>query len=219
MRKLILTTAAVAAAIAGAGCGNGNTNTFIDSRDGKTYKTAIIGGKTWMAQNLNYEIPDSSWCYKNKESYCRKYGRLYTWNAAMTACPNGYHLPSIAEWDSLTQAARGKMTIISLRNMIVGSIGAGKTLKAKTGWKWNGLWNKNAGTDNYGFSARPGGGRLNDGNFDAIGRGGIWWTATENGIYSGHYRNMNYLSDDVAQYAYGESKNNGFSVRCVADSS
>jgi uncharacterized protein (TIGR02145 family) len=194
-----------------------NTVYFTDSRDGRTYRAVKIGGLIWMAENLNYETPDNSWCYKNKKSNCGKYGRLYSWDAAMKACPDGYHLPSSVEWDSLTQAAGGKKCIISLSNMTVGSVGAGRTLKAKNGWKRNGLWNENSGTDDYGFSALPGGLRGKDGSFDGIGMGGIWWEAAENGVYNGHYHSMNHLSDDVSQYAYGESKNYGFSVRCVAD--
>jgi uncharacterized protein (TIGR02145 family) len=215
MRKLLLTTAAVAAAIGVAGCESGNTNTITDSRDGKTYKTIIIGGKTWMAQNLNYEIPDSSWCYKNKESYCRKYGRLYTWNAAMTACPAGYHLSSNQDWNSLMNTVGGKK---EMRNIDVFWRGAGKTLKTKSGWKWNGLWNKSAGTDDYGFSALPGGYRFYGGDFYHAGEVAQWWTATD--IFGDHayVQYMTYVHDDVGEdddYAY--YKDYGYSVRCVAD--
>ena len=66
-----------------------------DERDGQTYKTVKIGTQTWMAENLNYAytgVPykvdgntsDSiSWCYDNDPANCAKYGRLYTWAAAM----------------------------------------------------------------------------------------------------------------------------------------
>ena len=104
MRKLILTATAVAAAICLMGCSKtpaaelvpetnvtdeaelSDSGILTDKRDGQKYRTAEILGKRWMAMNLNYRT-DSSWCYKNADSNCAKYGRLYNWTAAMNACP------------------------------------------------------------------------------------------------------------------------------------
>jgi len=111
--------------------------TFTDSRDGKKYGTVKIGSQTWMAENLNYNA-DGSECKDNNEANCTKYGRLYNWSTAKTACPSGWHLPSREEWRVLVDFAGG------------GEI-ADKKLKASSGW------NDEAGngTDTYGFAALP----------------------------------------------------------------
>jgi uncharacterized protein (TIGR02145 family) len=200
MRKLLLTTAAVAAAIAGAGAGEPSFGTFTDTRDGQTYKTVKIGRQTWMAQNLNYQA-DSSWCYDNVDSNCIKYGRLYDGWTAKKACPAGWKLPSNQEWGNLVAAAGGKKT-------------AGKTLKSKSRWNENKGMDGN-GTDDFGFSALPGGGRASDGSFYHAGNDGYWWTATERWDYYAYRRYMYYAHDSVGED--DNLKSFGFSVRCVAD--
>ncbi|MDR2592886.1 MAG: fibrobacter succinogenes major paralogous domain-containing protein [Chitinispirillales bacterium] len=169
---------------------------FTDSRNGQKYRSVKIGGKTWMAQNLNYQT-GNSWCYGGDNSNCEKYGRLYDWNTAKTACPTGWHLPSQKEWNDLVTASGGNA--------------AGKALKSTYSWNNNGN-----GTDDYGFSALPGGIRFSTGSFGSFGYGGYWWTATENA--SSAYRwHMSYDGDDVYKYEYGGDKNDGYSVRCLQD--
>jgi len=177
---------------------------FTDTRDGKKYLTVKIGGKTWMAENLNYET-GKSWCYDKRNSSCDKYGRLYDWKTAMKACPTGYHLPSREEWKALVDYAAGKEA-------------AGEKLKTKNGWA-NILSDadieggKRYGTDDYGFSALPGGFR--SGGFSAIGLVGVWWTATESGGGKVYRQIMSYNKDNVTEN--NGDKSDGFSVRCVAD--
>jgi uncharacterized protein (TIGR02145 family) len=150
-----------------------------------------------MEQNLNFQTKSGSWCYDNKADNCKQYGRLYDWKTATTVCPKRWKLPSREDWDILVATAGGKEI-------------AGKKLKSKSGWNKNGN-----GTDDYGFSALPGGDRDSGGNFGNVGNYGHWWTATEAGDNNAYYRYMYYLNGNV--YENYDNKNNGFSVRCVAD--
>lgn len=85
------------------------TGVFYDPRDGQEYETVILefesDGVTltreWFTSNLNLE-KEGSFCYKNYQEYCNTYGRLYTWPAAMDACPSGWHLSTVGEWELLT---------------------------------------------------------------------------------------------------------------------
>jgi uncharacterized protein (TIGR02145 family) len=168
---------------------------FTDGRDGKTYKTVKIGDQVWMAENLRYET--GSFCYDGDTyNMCKKYGRLYNWSTAKTACPDGFHLPSSGEWTDLAIAAGG------------GS--AGTALKAKSGWS------RDFGTDAFGFSALPGGygyysntgSRYYDASTNAY-----WWTATDNDRNEANARVMAYNSEYVSEKY--TNKNYWYSVRCV----
>jgi len=107
-------------------------NEFTDSRDGKTYKTVTIGTQTWMAENLNYQMPDS-WCYDDSLSNCDKYGRLYTWEAAKNACPAGWHLPSEEEWRILERHLG--MTADETEIFLMRGEGIGTKLKSESDWE------------------------------------------------------------------------------------
>ncbi|MEE9371581.1 MAG: FISUMP domain-containing protein [Saprospiraceae bacterium] len=81
---------------------------FTDDRDNQSYKwVRLKDGKKWMSQNLNFKSNDS-WCYNDKKKNCEKYGRLYTWEAAQTACPKGWHMPSEAEWNRIINSYGGE---------------------------------------------------------------------------------------------------------------
>jgi len=161
-----------------------------DSRDGKKYKVIKIGEQTWMAENLSYNAISSK-CYDDQE----KYGRLYDWSTAKSACPIGWHLPSNEEWNVLVASTGGEKI-------------AGKFLKATSGWKKNGN-----GEDKYGFTALPGGYGSSVGYINYVGSYGSWWSATEyddSKVYSWF---MYYYYDDVGCYNF--SKSFLRSVRCV----
>jgi uncharacterized protein (TIGR02145 family) len=190
--------------------------------EGETYQTVVIGTQTWFKRNLNYAA--SGKCYDNKEANCATYGRLYDWATAMALpsscntddcasqigtkhkgiCPSGWHIPSDEEWITLTEFVGGSLT-------------AGIKLKAINGW--DSFMENFNGTDNYGFSALPGGTTDGD-DFYGVTRMGSWWTSTTgtNGNYNTiDYLHMEYNKKDVfIQYAYG-GINSLKSVRCVRD--
>jgi len=180
-------------------CSSGNIvkdyGKLTDSRDGKTYKTVAIGTQTWMAENLNYNANDSK-CYDNKPANCDKYGRLYDWNAAMKACPSGWHLPSDAEWQTLVNFAGGKEI-------------AGNKLNSSGGWHLP-YWSSKA-TDEFGFSALPGGYGDAGGSFYKVGGDGHWWSSSEYNANNAYKRSV---SGGYAAYNY-EHKRYLFGVRCV----
>jgi uncharacterized protein (TIGR02145 family) len=189
---------------------------FCDDRDGKIYVYVEIGGKFWMAENLNFATEEGSMCYQG-DATCGGYGRLYNWDTAMEACPIGWHLPSENEWIDLMRDAGGTGAAAMYNK------GAGKFLKAATGWD-------NNGEDTYGFSALPGGSANPDGTFYIsaysdfdVGKVGVWWSTGQsinsasapgrrlNGTYHASYPNYDNAS------GYGGAKTFLNSVRCVKD--
>ena len=171
---------------------------------GQTYKTVQIGSQKWFAENLNYDPgTGNSVCYDNQASNCATYGRLYDWETAMGVCPSGWHLPSDDEWQTLVDFAGGDDV-------------AGEKLKATSGWNNKSDGSSGNGTDQYGFSALPGGyGYWWDVNSHGVGNGGYWWSATEGASDRADNRTMNYNNSRVVGlYDYKSTLN---SVRCVQD--
>ena len=177
--------------------GGSFSDSFTDPRDGQTYRTVQIGNQTWMAENLNYHTEGSS-CYGDKPANCQKYGRHYTWEAALDACPSGWHLPSMAEFDTLIATVGGVDV-------------AGKVLKSKSGWKSDGN-----STDAYGFSALPAGYRYPDGDFGLAGYYANFWSTTEDWRLAADFMSLKY--DDDRAYLFDGRKLYGLSVRCLRDS-
>ena len=186
---------------------------FTDSRDGRKYRAVTISGKRWMAENLNYAAAGSL-CYDNDTSNCKKYGRLYNWETAGKACPSGWRLPMRLEWDHLGQEVGGKWFPHKMEGTIRWE-SAGKILKAKSGWNDYGDESGN-GTDDYGFSALPGGDRyFLNGEFSNAGNSGRWWTDAESDSHNAYYRNMEFNNADMDEYT--TLKSFEFSVRCIQD--
>jgi len=183
------------------GGSSGGSNSSGDSCDMSSYKKKeMLDGKTWMLENLNCNVAGSE-CYEKKESYCNKYGRLYSFEAAKKACSGGWHLPTRDEWDALVAAVGGKET-------------AGTKLKATSGW--NDYEGKSGnGTDEFDFSALPGGYGSSGGYFGNVGDIGYWWSSTEGYSRYAYIVLMGYYDEYV--YWYNGDKGGLFSVRCVQD--
>ena len=209
-----------------------SAGTLTDERDGQTYKTLKIGNQIWMAENLNYAykssdgLDTSSFCYNDSLEYCEKYGRLYTWAAAVDSlalfsqncmgcgyessyssfnnvvrgvCPDGWHLPTSTEWGILYES--------------VGEIPS--VIQAKGYEKWS-----NA-TNIYSFSAIPAGNRY-VGNYQSLDVAAAFWSSTEESLGNpvGNVTKNSYAftvtSDEVNQKS-AFYKHYALSVRCVKD--
>ena len=176
-------------------------NMLRDTRDGQKYKIVQIGDQVWMAENLNYDM---------EGSVCREfevftmYGCFYDWDAAMKACPRGWHLPSEDDWTTLVVFAGGTKI-------------AGGKLKATTAWDEKG--NYSAGTDDYGFTALPGGVALDrsetrgEGRLSIISSGAFFWSSAEIDEDEAFTLNLRYENDTTGWFE--NKKNTLISVRCI----
>ena len=174
------------------------TGSFTDSRDGKTYKTVVIGTQTWMAENLAYKVKSGCWA-RNNDVTNVTYGYLYNWETAKTVCPKGWHLPTNAEWTTLTTYLGGENV-------------AGGKLKETGTTHWQ---SPNTGaTNESGFTALPGGCRDSRGTFYNLGSSGLWWCSTESMSGGAWTYGLEYNSSSVFSHDY---KSSGLSVRCVRD--
>jgi uncharacterized protein (TIGR02145 family) len=197
-------------------------NKTVKDFDGNVYNTLIIGDQLWMKENLrtthftngdqipttrpdaknitSEEEPVYQWVYDGLDKNEENYGRLYTWYAAADSrniCPDGWRLPSQAEWAGMIRHLGGDDK-------------AGGKLKA-TGFEF---WEEpNTGANNEsGFTALPSGGRNEDGTFSGLGKYAAWWTSTE-----GMFRNIEHDEPYTFRYYFYRSPFLGLSVRCIKD--
>jgi uncharacterized protein (TIGR02145 family) len=165
--------------------------TFIDERDDEVYKYVTIGEQTWMAENLRYATSNTK-CYGDNPDNCEIFGILYDWNTAKTACPLGWHLPTDAEWYTLINFA-----------------GAAKKLKANSN-----LWLYHKGTDDFGFTALPGGYyRYGGYSFMHIWEVAGFWSATTGSVNgSAHFHYLHEYRTGLDGFYVDDSWVN---VRCI----
>lgn len=172
--------------------------TLKDSRDSIVYKTIEIGTQTWMAENLRHKTSNGSFAFDQDESVAERFGRLYEWHTATTACPAGWHLPGNLEWNQLVEFLGGE-TI------------AGSQMKSAKGWEGQ----KEISINTSGFSALGAGYRHDDCTFGSLGANANFWSGTsiDNELVWG--RNLNFKSGKVFLRQY--NRTNSYSVRCVKD--
>lgn len=142
--------------------------------------------KNWMTRNLNVDV-DGSYCYGDEEGNCKKYGRLYTWEAAEKACKTlgpGWRLPTDEEWKALMDSYYGDAEI-AYEALIDGG--------------------------NSGFAALLGGWRNTDGSYGTQGVYGNYWS--DSASYESNAWTYKFDNGKLSRYYYGKSY--AFSVRCL----
>ena len=189
-------------------------------------KKVKIGNQVWMTKNLNEStfrngdaIPEAktveawlkageegkpAWCYyENDSANGEKYGKLYNWHAVndrRQLAPEGWYVPSNAEWQTLIDYYGGQEV-------------AGGKMKETGMVHWN---SPNTGaTNEHGFSVLPGGHRDSNGHFFNMGHYATFWSSTNCNKISAWKRHLS--RGDTKVYIDCFNMVAGFSVRCVRD--
>ena len=191
-----------------------------DARDNRTYKTVKIGKQTWMAENLNLKMK-GAYCREYDFRKCDVYGRYYDWPTAVGrldcnykdtcgvapvvqgVCPDGWHLPSMEEWNTLVEFVGGDSI-------------AGAKLRSINGWPSD--VRDSLGSDDYGFRAIAAGSRqlnpFEEGTYTFYSNRASFWTSTE------RYKDgaaVVWINNKDETWLRVE-KSAGFSIRCVKNS-
>lgn len=181
---------------------------FKDQRDGKEYRTIEIGNQKWFAQNLNYDSPKSI-CYKKKKKNCEKYGQLYPYDELDVACPNGWRVPTVKDWQNLK------------KNFDADSIVA---LLHTTGWE-----DSNSHTNQSGLSLEGSGYQFKKKLFIGESKATTLWINQSNlydeyyhvHIYGGKgifFEKSKWMTNEVFHaHPIEDLDNRKFSIRCVCE--
>lgn len=194
-------------------CGDNVT----DTRNGMVYPTVQIGTYCWMAKNMNIgellngseEMTDDGniekYCFDNDEANCTQYGGLYQWDEVLQydgdnvkgICPDGWHIPSLEEWQQL--------------EMALGMPEDQAT--ASSGWQGTDEGSKLKQGGSSGFNALMTGNRNTSGNFTIFGSGTAFWTATQASSFMATARTLDASRSDISHTNY--DKRYGHAIRCV----
>lgn len=194
-----------------------------DVRDGRIYRTVKVGTHVWMAENLAL-VTDSSYAYAGSATNIARYGRLYTWAAAMGLhdscnrktscmeqvqpmhrgiCPQGWHMPDTAEVNGLIRSVEADSRV-GLKN-------GATAMKAKSSWT------SGAATDLFGMRLLPAGYRdYLDKDFQELGNKTHLWTRHGiNASMAWHYNLVGSYTD--VEVTTTKDKPQAISVRCLQD--
>ena len=200
--------------------------------DGNLYQTVKIGDQWWMAENLKVEHyrdgsliteiatteADSVWAQSLVGSYCSFedsiYGHLYNHFAIEDInqlAPEGWHIPSDAEWKTLEKTIgmqQNQVDALAWRGTNEGEILMNKAL---AGWPQASLA---FGSNLYGFSALPGGCRLQNGFTNTEKNTAFFWSSSADGNQA-WYRYLDAQKKTIfRQKTY---RSYGMSIRCIKD--
>jgi len=190
-----------------------DTGSYVDPRDGETYRWVRIGEQVWMAENLKYVPTEGSWCWENDDEQCKIRGRFYTWDVAQLVAPPGWHVATDEDWKALEVSVG--IDVADLDK--VGDRGdhqgaAGGALKAVGRWVTEHNGQSITITGETGFGAIPTGVYALD-EFNHAGYA-VWWTSTgEGGV--GWIRVLRFFDNRIDRLL--NNKALGYAVRCVRD--
>ena len=217
---------------------------LVDVRDGQQYRIVALGERCWMAENLRHlpQVDDTVsasepryyvWGYRGSEvseakafvasdaSVYRAYGVLYNWPAAVVpggpprgVCPEGWHLPTDAEWETLRQVVEPGG---SADKNAAGALLKSPRQQPEAHPRWNGPLK--GASDGFGFAALPGGWRNGTGEFafpyEGLGAFGYWWSSTPALGNDAWSRAITNAEDALVRAS--TSMGVGLSVRCIKD--
>lgn len=114
-----------------------NGTTMTDNRDGKSYKLENVGGRLWMAENLNFQTKSGYFCKTaSSEDMCATYGGFYTYSGAQRACPSGWRLPTQAEVTALDAAVKHEWWQVGGRFKLSDDVATDYGLEDEQGYIW-----------------------------------------------------------------------------------
>ena len=188
---------------------------FTDPRDGHSYLCATVGTKDWFRENLAYK--GSGTALENCETVSDVFGRFYTWNEAISACPDGWRLSTLDDWADAASAVLDKRPDPSVRfQSAAGYFMGDLRFNGEKMWEY---WPDVKITDKLGLSIIPLGyasKMANRVDFDSMYEYAAFWTSGEKDAEQAFYR---YFFDESPDLFIGYSSKKSFAanVRCVRD--